>query len=254
MLTVEHYELIRRKHFIDGMSSRAIAHELGHSRKTIAKALRQAVPPGYRRAVPAACPVMDKFASIVEAWREQDQQRPAKQRHTAQRIYERLSDEHEFKGSSSTIRRYIHKSRSCQAPVFMPLAFDPGEEAQVDWHEGWIIERGVQRKAQFFYMRLCYSKASFVRAYERADLISFLDGHVKAFEYFRGVPKRLAYDNLKSAVTQVKRGRDRELNKKFIELRSCYLFDTRFCNVAKGNEKGDVENPRGWRSEVRGNT
>jgi len=136
----------------------------------------------------------------------------------------------------------------------MPLAFDPGEEAQVDWHEGWIIERGVQRKAQFFCMRLCYSKASFVRAYERADLISFIDGHVKAFEYFGGVPKRLAYDNLKSAVTQVKRGRDRELNKKFIELRSCYLFDTRFCNVARGNEKGDVENPRGWPSEVRGNT
>jgi len=104
MLTVEHYELIRRKHFIDGMSSRAIAQEMGHSRKTIAKALRHAVPPGYRRAVPVACPVMDKFASIVEAWREQDQQRPAKQRHTAQRIYERLHDEHEFKGSSSTTR------------------------------------------------------------------------------------------------------------------------------------------------------
>jgi len=242
MLTVEHYELIRRKHFIDGMSSRAIAQELGHSRKTIAKALRHAVPPGYRRAVPVACPVMDKFASIVDAWREQDQQRPAKQRHTAQRIFERLRDEHEFKGSSSTVRRYIHKNRACQAPVFMPLAFDPSEEAQVDWHEGWLIERGVPRKAQFFCMRLCYSKASFVRAYERADLVSFLDGHVKAFEYFQGVPKRLAYDNLKSAVTQVGRGRDRQLNKTFIELRSWYLFDTRFCNVAKGNEKGDVEN------------
>ncbi len=40
--------------------------------------------------------------------------------------------------------------------------FEPGEEAQVDWHEGWIEENGVQRKAQFFCMRLCYSKASFV--------------------------------------------------------------------------------------------
>lgn len=242
MLTVEHYELIRRKHFIDGMSARAIAEELGHSRKTIGKALKHAVPPGYRRSLPVPCPVMDKFVSIVDAWLEQDRQRPAKQRHTAQRIFERLRDEHEFKGSSSTVRRYIHKSRACQAEVFMPLAFAPGEEAQVDWHEGWIIERGIERKAQFFCMRLCYSKASFVRAYERADLVSFLDGHAKAFEYFRGVPRRLAYDNLKSAVTQVKRGGVRELNKRFIELRSWYLFDTRFCNVARGNEKGDVEN------------
>jgi DNA-binding CsgD family transcriptional regulator len=93
MLTVEHYELIRRKHFIDGMSARAIAEELGHSRKTIGKALKHAVPPGYRRALPVPCPVMDKFASIVDAWLEQDRQRPAKQRHTAQRIFEQLCDE-----------------------------------------------------------------------------------------------------------------------------------------------------------------
>ncbi len=69
-----------------------------------------------------------------------------------------------------------------------------------------------------------------------------MDGHVKAFEYFGGVPKRLAYDNLKTAVIQVGSGRKRTLNAKFIELKSYYLFDTRFCAVAKGNEKGHVEN------------
>lgn len=164
MLTVEHYELIRRKHFIEGQSVRAIAQELGHARKTIAKALKHALPPGYRRRAPAACPVMDKFAWVVDAWLEQDRQRPRKQRHTAQRIYERLCEEHAFTGSSCTVRRYVNKTRCTAAEVFMPLAFAPGEEAQVDWHEGWIIERGVQRKAQFFCMRLSYSKASFVRS------------------------------------------------------------------------------------------
>jgi hypothetical protein len=48
MLTVEDYELIRRKFFLDGMSQRAIAAELGHSRKTVAKAIAHAAPPGYR--------------------------------------------------------------------------------------------------------------------------------------------------------------------------------------------------------------
>src|SRR5690606_28624846 len=85
MLTVEHYELIRRRHFIEGHSARTIAVELRHSRKTVAKALRHAIPPGYRRALPVACPVMDRFAPIVDAWLEQDRQRPPKQRHTAQR-------------------------------------------------------------------------------------------------------------------------------------------------------------------------
>lgn len=242
MLNVDHYELIRRKHLIEHLSIRAIRRELGHSRKTIRKALAHGTPPGYQRRGPAPSPVMDKVAGIVDAWLEQDRQQPRKQRHTAQRIYERLRDEHDFKGSSSTVRRYVAKLQTTGQEVFMPLQFDPGEEAQVDWHTGWLIENGMQRKGQFFCMRLCYSKASFVIAYEHADLVSFLDGHVRAFEYFGGVPRRLAYDNLKSAVIHVGKGKDRVLNETFKKLRCHYLFDTRFCNVARGNEKGDVEN------------
>ena len=71
---------------------------------------------------------------------------------------------------------------------------------------------------------------------------SFLDGHVWLFERLGGVPNKLAYDNLKTAVTHVYTGRKRDLTARFMALRSHYLFDSRFCNVAKGNEKGHVEN------------
>ena len=213
-----------------------------YSRKTVAKALAHAVPPGYRLREPRGQPVLDAFKPVIDAWLEQDASRPPKQRHTAQRIYERLRDEHGFKGHPATVRRYVSKARASGREVYMPLAFEPGEEAQVDWHEGWVVESGRMRKAQFFCMRLCQSKASFVWPYERATLESFLDGHVRAFEFFGGVPRRLAYDNLASAVVQVGRGQERRLTERFKHLRSWYLFETRFCNVARGNEKGDVEN------------
>jgi len=242
MLTVDDYEQIRRKHLIDGMSKRAIAREMSLARNTVAKAINQAVPPGYRLTQPRPKPTIDPVKPIIEAWLEEDRRKPRKQRHTAQRIYERLRDEYGFDGGAATVRRYVRQVKRHGQEVFMPLAFEPGEEAQVDWHEGWVEENGVERKAQFFCMRLCYSKASFVWPYERATLEAFLDGHVRAFEYFGGIPRRLAYDNLKSAVIQVLPGRERKLNLKFRELRSWYLFDTRFCNVARGNEKSDVEN------------
>ena len=84
MLSLDHYELIRRKHLIDGLSIREVSRTLGHSRKTIRKALAHPTPPGYQRAQPAPSPVMEPVAKIVDAWLEQDKQRPRKQRHTSQ--------------------------------------------------------------------------------------------------------------------------------------------------------------------------
>jgi transposase len=242
MLTVDHYELIRRKVLIEGKSQRLVAKELGHSRKTVAKALELRIPPGYRLGEPRPRPVIEPVQHIIDAWLEQNKYARPKQRQTGQRIYERLRDEYGFTGHYGTVRRYIKEAANRQKEVFMPLQFEPGEEAQVDWHEGWVFENGIERKYQFFVMKLCYSKAPFVYPYEKANLESFLDGHVRAFEYFGVVPRRIAYDNLKCAVIKVGKGKNRRLTKRFKELRAWYLFDTRFCNIAKGNEKGDVEN------------
>lgn len=242
MLAVEHYELIRRKVLIDGMSRRAVARELGHSRKTIDKALASAAPLGYQLSQPRSQPVLSPWRSVIDAWLDEDRRRPRKQRHTAQRVFERLRDEHQYNGSSSTVRRYVARRRQGRQEVFMPLVFAPGEEAQVDWGEATVLIQGVERKVQLFCMRFCFSQASFVYPYMSQNLESFLDGHVRAFEFFGGVARRLAYDNLKTAVIQVRPGRLRRLNAQFMELRSCHLFESRFCNPARGNEKGHVEN------------
>jgi len=242
MLTVDDYERIRRSVLVDGLSQRDAARQLGHSRKTVKKALQFSSPPGYRRTEPVRRPAIDPVAHIIDAWSEEDRQRPPKQRHTGQRIFERLRDEYGFGGSASAVRRYVAHKKATSGEVFFPLVFDPGEEAQIDWGEARCVIDGAERKAFLFCMRLCHSTASYVRAYERENQESLLDGHVRGFEFFAGVARRCAYDNLKSAVIGVGRGRERRLTKKFRELRSHYLFETRFCNVACAHEKGHVEN------------
>ncbi|MDA1014154.1 MAG: IS21 family transposase [Planctomycetota bacterium] len=240
------YEVIRRKVLVDGISQREVARELGHSRKTVKKAVEHPLPLGYRRRQPRTQPVLEPVRAMIEAWLEADRERPRKQRHTAQRVFERLRDEHQFAGSYSPIQRFVASWKRQQglhtSDVYVPLVFAAGEEAQVDWGEARVLVNGQERTLQFFCVRLAFSRATFVRAYERQDQVSFLDGHVRALSFFGGVPKRLAYDNLKTAVIRVGRGRERDLNQKFVELRSWYLFDTRFCNVSSGHEKGHVEN------------
>jgi transposase len=241
MLKVDHYDLIRQK-LRDGMSQRKVAEELGHSRNTVAKAVQYNLPPGYRMSRERSKPAMEPFTHIIEQWVNDNKKARPKQRQTAKKIYQRLCDEYGFTGHYSTVQRYVKEAANRRQEVFMPLQFEPGEEAQVDWHDGYIFDNGIERKVNFFCMKLCFSKAPFVYPYERANLESFLDGHVRAFEYFGGVPRRLAYDNLKTAVTKVLHGKKRKLNERFKQLKCWYVFETRFCNIARGNEKGDVEN------------
>lgn len=242
MLTVDDYEIIRRKHRDEGLSQRQLARQLGHSRKTIKKALDLAVPPGYQLKNPRPKTVIEPYKAIIDQWLEQNKAVRRKQRMTAVRIYDRLCDEYGFTGHYSTVVRYINEATARRQEVFMPLAFEPGQEAQVDWHEAVINLNNVEKKVYVFCMKLCFSKVPFVVAYESMQIECFLDGHVRAFEYFGGIPCRLAYDNLKTAVTRILFKGQRKLNPRFKELRSFYLFDTRFCNIACGNEKGDVEN------------
>ena len=242
MLTVDDYErirwLIKREH----VSQREVARRLGHSRHTIKKVLQDDPPGSYQRQKPFARPVIDPVKGLIDAWLAGDKKRHRKQRHTAQRIYDRLREEYNFRGSVSAVRRYVARQKARGAEVFFPLQFDPGEEAQVDWGEVRAIIGGVECKLCLFCVRCCHSTASFVRACKRENQESFLDGHVRAFEFFGGVSRQMAYDNLKTAVISVGKGQDRLLTKRFREIRSHYVFETRFCNVASGNEKGHVEN------------
>ena len=75
---------------------------------------------------------------------------------------------------------------------------------------------------------------------------AFFEGHVRAFDFLGGVPGQLVYDNLKTAVNKVLKGRDREEQVSFVAFRSHYLFESRFCNPAQAHEKGLVEGLVGY--------
>jgi transposase len=239
---MEDFELIRRLVLIEGLSQRKVALKLGKSRKSVRKALMDSEPGSYSLRAPKRRPVTDWAIPIIKAWLEQDRSAPRKQRHTNVRIYERLRDEYQFIGSRRAISDLVGILREKPIEVFCPIEHLPGDEIQIDWGEGSVVLAGESAKVMIFCARSAYSKATFVRAYMRDDMVSFLDAHVWLFEQLGGVPARLAYDNLKTAVTHVYIGNKRDLTARFLALRSHYLFESRFCNVASGNEKGHVEN------------
>ena len=251
MIRMAEKELIRKKHFVEGWSIRKVSKMFEISRQTVRKALKDSSIPVYRMEKPRKSPVMDSYKEIISKWIMTDRDVPKKQRHTARRIYDRLTEEYQFQGCESTVRRFVRelkKELEISNPTgFIPLTADYGEQAQVDWGTGAVFIAGEKRKISLFCIKLRASKVPFVRAFPSERTEAFLEGHRLAFEWFGGVPSECLYDNLKTAVTKIIKGSpDREETKQFSSLRSHYLFDSQFCNVRSGNEKGAVENLVGY--------
>jgi transposase len=249
MLTMDQYSLIRTAIRVHGKSIRSIMRDFGFHRQTIRKAL-QGFEPGYTRKVPPISPVMDPYKEMIIVWLDEDKLSPQKQRHTARRVYTRLVEEHGFSGCESTVRKYVRKLKIelglHKSKAFIPCEADIGLESEVDWGEAHVIMNGSREKVSLFIMRSKYSGKDFVYAYPHGRQEMFFDGHIRAFRYFGGVFPTLVYDNLKTAVLKILRGKNRIEQKAFVAFRSYYTFTARFCNPSSGHEKGGVEGLVGY--------
>src|SRR5271170_5094175 len=120
MFRVELYGRVRRSVLVEGRSQREIAREFGISRKTIQKMLRYAVPPGYQRQQPVKRPKLGPWLGVIDAMVEEDRSRPAKQRHTAKRIFDRLREEHGFTGGYTIVKDYVRAATLRGREMFVP--------------------------------------------------------------------------------------------------------------------------------------
>jgi len=243
------YEYIRYSYYNLGKSIKEISRESGKSRQTIRKSI-DGIEPKYRLEKTKSKPIVGEYEEIIKKWLEKDKEMPVKQRHTAKRIYDRLMEEYKFIGSNSSIRKIV---RSIKEEInlkcvegFIPSDPEKRQGAEIDWGEIYVIHEGVEKKAYIFCMRSKYSGKPFVRVYWRMTQDCFFDGHIKAFMYFGGIFKELIYDNLKTAVKEILKGKSRIEQEAFIKFKAHYAYKAIFCNPAKGSEKGGVEGLVGY--------
>ena len=253
MLTVDEIEQIRRAYYCEKQSVRAIAREQHHHRRVVREAIAgTATPPRhYRQRSPRPRPMVDGVRPLIDAWLEADQDAPPKQRHTAKRIFDRLVDEYGYEGKERAVREYVHdwkQAHRSDAIGYLPLAYAPGAEGQCDWGEGQVRVAGVEYTAQLFFLRLAYSLKPFVCAFPTARQECFFTGHEAAFQLFGGVPRRITYDNLTTAVQKVLVGRNRTEQEAFVAFRGHHLFESFFCLPGKdgAHEKSLVETLVGY--------
>jgi transposase len=246
MKKVEEREKIRRAHFLEHKSGRQIASEMGISRNTVRDALESATKK-YTLHKPRPAPVLGPYMARIDEMLAENPRLPKKQRYTSHRIYQLIGSEG-YKGAESTVRHYVGKWRREHkaVDVYLPLEFDAGTDAQVDWGEAMVFMCGESITVELFMIRLCYSRRLFVMSFPFQRQEAFLEGHVRAFHHFGGVPHRLTYDNLTTALLRTLKGRNRKEQETFIAFRSHYLFDSHFCTPGKPHQKGRIEKGVGF--------
>jgi transposase len=218
----------------DGVSQREIARRLGIGRNTVRRLVEASEPPRYSRA-PAGS-MLDSLEPVlrrlVEEWPQI----------RAPRVTEILREDHGYAGSVDLVRKRLAGLRPRPVRPAQRTGYRPGQVLQVDWGEMPTRPRiaGRERRVYALVATLPYSGAQ--TAHFSFDLTSesFLEGHVRIFDWLGGVVRECVYDNLRSAVAR-REGDQITWNQRFLALRGHYAFHATACTPATPREKGSVE-------------
>lgn len=237
MIDFETFSRIRHLHDQKGLNAAQITRELNLDIRTVKRwlAAKQFQQRKSVRRPSKLDPFKDTVVRMIESYS-----------YTAQQVYQRLREDG-FTGGYTVVKKFVRKIRPKKEKAYLTLAFVPGECAQVDWGSYGSIRVGdTTRRLSFFVMVLCYSRQMYVEFTVSQTMEHFLACHQNAFRAFGGVPSRIMIDNLKSGVLKHKLGEAPVYNPKYAEFAQFHGFGISACGVAKGNEKGRVENAVGY--------
>ena len=244
MITMEMFGKIRRMYLRDKLSLHEITKRTGLSRNTIRRWLRSsedaAVPTYRRKAEPCK---LAAFHEVLGQALKADALRAKQNRRTAKDLFAQIKADG-YAGGYSQLTAFIRdwRDRGSKTPhAFVPLKFELGEAFQFDWSEEGLVVGGIYRRMQVSHLKLCASRAFWLVAYPSQGHEMLFDAHTRSFTALGGIPRRGIYDNMKTAVDRVNKGKGRVVNARFAVMCAHYLFDPDFCNVASGWEKGVVE-------------
>lgn len=222
---------IRRLHLYEHYSLHAVSKTVGLHRETVKRILYgDDSPPNSVKRHKITDPYQDVIKNHLEQY-------PNIRATTLVRI---LKDRG-YRGSINTLRRAMKPLRIKNKRSYSVMNVFSGQQSQVDWaHFGSLKINKGERKLYLFVMVMSWSRAVFARFTFDQKTDSFLRLHEEAFSYFKGVPKEILYDNLKSAV--IERFKDKiKFNPQLVEFSGFYGYEPKACKPYSGNQKGRVE-------------
>lgn len=252
MIRMDEFNKIKKAYFIDNRSINEIALEFKRSWATIRRIVNTSrdefsfEKKQIRSPKVSTQEVMD---AIVDKIQEEERLHvKKKQRITAKKLYEELTERGIYQGSQRRMQELVNEVRTKLAQTrpksFLPLEFALGSTAQVDHGEAECIIASERRTYFLFVMSVPGAGLNYCQLFPTKAQEAWGEFHERAFRFFQGIFPRLVYDNDTVLIKSIK-GEKRLMTDFALHLVEHYGFESVFCNPAAGNEKGSVENAVG---------
>ena len=244
---------IRALYYEQGYNISEIAKATERDWKTVAKYIDMA---DFNEPLPVPasekqfCPKLEPYKALIDSWLEEDRNHPRKQRHTAKKVFKRLTKEVPgFDCSYRLVAEYVKYRKEAlnlkRSEGFLPLEHHPGE-AQADFGSAEFYERGRLISGKYLVLSFPWSNAGFLQLFYGENIECLLEGLTAIFRHIGGVPHEIWFDNASSMVTNIIKDGGRDLTERFSRFKEHYGFKAVFMNPDAGHEKGNVENKVGY--------
>lgn len=267
MISMDQKRRVIYMYFREGKSQREISRIMGINRKTVGKYIKEyeeafegyknsegidedlvekiAGKPKYntsnRKPRKVTEALVERIQELIKANEIKRKKGLRKQLMPVSQMYEIIRDEG-YEISVGTIYNLVRKLNDKKTKeAYIKQRYSPGDIVEFDWGEIKLEIDGVMKNIQAAVFTFAYSNYRYAYLYEKQNMESFIDSHIRFFEHVEGINKTTVYDNMKVAVKKFVGRNGREITEDLMKLSMYYKFDIRFCNVRKPNEKGHVE-------------
>ena len=252
MLEVKKQNYLSNLSQYEGLSLREIAQRSGHHFNTVKKYVdREDWNIDYKARKERAS-LLDPLKPVIDSWIKEDLKRNRKHRRTATKIYNDLkSDEsYQLKVGKQTVINYVsrRKKELCKK-TYQTAMFGLHSmcEAQVDFGEVLVVGKGgMEEKWCELVLSFPWSNAGFAQVCRYETKECLCEALQQIFEFIGGVPLRILFDNMSSAVVHIEEHGRRKLTEMFMRFTMHHRFKAEFCNPESPHEKGNVENKVGY--------
>ena len=252
MLTMTDVNDIRKLYFEEGKTISAIHRQTGFDRKTIRDYVGKddfnaRISSANKK---ASFLKLTPFNEDIDKWLTEDKKAKRKQRHTAKRVFDRLSEKYgrKFNCSYRTVAGYVKQKKKAifsDTRGYLPLEHSPAE-AQADFGDCQFYEKGRLCDGKYLNLSFPYSNKGYTQIFKGENAQCLFEGLISIFEHIGGVPLCIWFDNASTMVTKVLKGQERKLTEQFLQFKAHYGFEAVFCNIGAGHEKGSIEAKVGY--------